>query len=269
MQIANHKLQPGWYKQSPNHGGPLTKPSLLVMHFTASGGAGPLGDADYFLKPAAKASAHVVVGRDGAFRQVVPFNQKAWHAGRSIWRGRPNCNDYSIGIEIDNWGKLLRSADGQIRSWTGEVVDSFRAAELVHKHETSTSLWEIFNETQLLATVGLTKAILEHYPSIDEIVGHEDIAPRRKTDPGPAFPMSRFMSLAGGRDDVPVRTRKVGVASLNARGGPGLDFEALGTFAKGEKVKVIYDAPGEWAQVEGKIESGRSVTAWVWDAYLV
>ena len=119
MQIDNHKLNPGWYKQSPNIGGALNNPTLLVMHFTASGGTGPTGDADYFLKPAAKASAHVVLGRDGEIRQVVPFNRKAWHAGKSIWRGKPNCNDFSIGIEIDNWGKLTKAQDGQTKSWTG------------------------------------------------------------------------------------------------------------------------------------------------------
>jgi N-acetylmuramoyl-L-alanine amidase CwlA len=100
VKIIDHKLQPGWRKPSPNHGGPLDGPTLLVMHYTVSG-AGAKGVADYFTSPAANASAHIVVGRDGDIRQVVPFNVKAWHAGKSVWRGRSNCNDYSIGIEID------------------------------------------------------------------------------------------------------------------------------------------------------------------------
>jgi N-acetylmuramoyl-L-alanine amidase len=268
VQIVNHKLNPGWYKQSPNIGGALNNPTLLVMHFTASGGSGPGGDADYFLNPAAKASAHVVLGRDGMTKQVVPFNRKAWHAGKSIWRGKANCNDFSIGIEVDNWGKLVRSGDGQIRSWTGELVDGSRAASLVHKHETGACLWEIYNENQLVALVDLTRLILGAYPSIKEIVGHDDIAPKRKVDPGPAFPMSRFASLVAGRGSEPLLKRTVWVDRLNARGGPGLEFDVMGRFTRGSEVTVIYDAPGEWAQVKGKLDDGSNVTGWVWDAYL-
>lgn len=268
MQIVDHKLSPGWYRASPNVGGRLDRPSLIVMHFTASGGAGGQGDADYFLRPEAKVSAHVVVGRDGGVRQVVPFDTKAWHAGKSIWRGVPNCNDYAIGIEIDNWGKLVRAADGQVRAWTGEAVDPARAAELKHKHEATPCLWELYGEAQLKAVVEVTRALLQAYPSITEIVGHDDIAPGRKTDPGPAFPMGRFVSLVGGRGDAPVVTREVTATRLNARGGPGLAYDVLGGFAKGAQVRVLYDSPDPWAQVEGALDDGRTVTAWVADQYL-
>lgn len=268
MQITNHRLNPGWHGASPNVGGALAKPTLLVMHFTASGRPGPEGDANYFLRPEAKASAHIVVGRNGKVLQVVPFNVKAWHAGKSIWRGVPNCNDYSIGIEIDNWGKLTRTADGQVRSWTGEVIDPGRAVELTHKHESRPCLWEQYSEAQLNAVVAVTRLILAAYPTIKEIVGHDDIAPGRKTDPGPAFPMSRFQGLAQGRGDAAVLTRTVIASRLNARGGPGLEFDTLGGFAQGSKVKVLYDAPGPWAQVEGALDDGKKVTAWVADQYL-
>jgi len=148
MQIVDHRLKPGWYKASPHHGGALEAPSLLVMHFTVSG-AGAKGVADYFVSPTANASAHVVVGRDGEVRQVVPFNVKAWHAGRSVWRGRPNCNDYAIGIEIDNWGRLMRTADGQVRSSTSRILDPALAVEMTHKNETRPCLWEVYGETQM------------------------------------------------------------------------------------------------------------------------
>ncbi|MCA6243954.1 MAG: N-acetylmuramoyl-L-alanine amidase, partial [Phenylobacterium sp.] len=208
MQIVDHRLKPGWYKASPHHGGALEAPSLLVMHFTVSG-AGAKGVADYFVSPTANASAHVVVGRDGEVRQVVPFNVKAWHAGRSVWRGRPNCNDYAIGIEIDNWGRLMRTADGQVRSSTSRILDPALAVEMTHKNETRPCLWEVYGETQMSALVAVTRAILAAYPTITEIVGHDDISPGRKSDPGPAFPMGRFVSLVGGRGDAPALTRTV------------------------------------------------------------
>jgi N-acetylmuramoyl-L-alanine amidase len=268
MTIVDHKLQPGWYNPSPNVGGALNNPSVLVMHFTASGGEGPTGDADYFLKPEAAVSAHVVVGRDGRALQVVPFNRKAWHAGKSTWRGRSNCNDFSIGIEIDNWGRLVRTGSGRFQSWTGVEVAPDNAIQLRHKNETDPSWWEIYGETQLSALVDLTRLILSHYPSIGEIVGHDDIAPGRKTDPGPAFPMQRFTSLVTGRGNVDPLKRSVVATRLNARGGPGLEYAVLGQFLQGAKLSVLYDKPGEWAQVTGKLDSGAEVVAWVADAYL-
>lgn len=268
MEIKDHRLEPGWYDESPNIGGVLDKPSLLVMHFTASGGDGPIGDADYFLKPAAAVSAHVVLGRDGVVKQVVPFNRKAWHAGTSVWRGQPKCNDFSIGIEIDNWGRLTQAGDGSFRSWTGEAIPAESAVRLTHKHEHDPSWWEIYNARQLLALVDLTRLILDRYPSITEIVGHDDIAPERKNDPGPAFPMQRFVSLATGRDNAVVTTRTVFATRLNARGGPGLDYDVLGQFLQGTKLDLLYETPGKWAQVAGKLDNGAQVIAWVSDSYL-
>jgi N-acetylmuramoyl-L-alanine amidase len=268
MNIDNHRIAGCWHGPSPNAGGALVKPSLLVLHFTASGGTDPSGDVAWFMSPEAKAAAHLIVGRNGAVKQVVAFDVKAWHAGKSIWRGRPNCNNYSIGIEIDNWGRLVKTADGQMRSYTGAAVDPSRAALLQHKHETSPSYWELYTEEQLTRTAELVRLLLAAYPSIGEIVGHEDIAPGRKTDPGPAFPLSRFVSLATGRGDAATVKRTVTASRLNARGGPGTQFDTLGQFLRGTKVAVLYDAPGAWAQVEGVLEDGAKVTAWVADEYL-
>lgn len=268
MDIKNHRLVDGWYKESPNHGGPLESPTLLVMHFTASGGTGPEGDADYFLKAASRVSAHVVLGRNGKPLQVVPFDTVAWHAGVSIWRGRPNCNEYSIGIEVDNWGKLIQTADRQIRSPAGDVIAPSQAVWLTHKHETAPAWWEAYNPTQLAALDDLTRSILAAYPTITEVVGHDDIAPGRKIDPGPAFPMARFAELVSGRATQPIPQRTVVVSRLNARGGPGLQFAVIGDFAEGEKVEVLYDSPAGWAQVNGVLANGTSATAWVADRYL-
>jgi len=103
-------------------------------------------------------SAHLLIDREGAITQFVPFSNRAWHAGESEFCGRGNCNDYSIGIEM-------------------EGTD-----------------FEPFTESQYLSLAEVTKLLLTAYPamSADKIVGHSDIAPGRKTDPGPHFDWGRY-----------------------------------------------------------------------------
>lgn len=104
-------------------------------------------------------SAHVLIGRDGAVAQYVPFDRRAWHAGRSEYCGRTACNDFSIGIELEGTDDL---------AYTSEQYRML--AELI---------------------VALRRA----YPSLNdaEVVGHSEIAPGRKTDPGPAFDWTELM----------------------------------------------------------------------------
>jgi AmpD protein len=107
---------------------------------------------------ALRVSAHFLVRRTGDLVQFVPCSKRAWHAGVSQWRGRPACNDYSIGIELEG-------TDDQP-----------------------------FEASQYAVLAELTKTIERAYP-ITEIVGHSDIAPARKTDPGPCFDWPRYREL--------------------------------------------------------------------------
>lgn len=107
-----------------------------------------------------RVSAHFLIGRDGALTQFVSCVRRAWHAGVSAWRGRADCNDFSIGVELEGTDEL--------------------------PYETS--------QYQVLAR--LTRALSRRYP-IGELVGHQDVAPGRKTDPGPAFDWPRFRALVG------------------------------------------------------------------------
>lgn len=267
MGFINHRMDGVQQINSPHISGSIINPSLLVMHYTATG-PDAVATAKFFQNPAAKVSAHFVVGEDGTIIQCVPLNKKAWHAGKSIWRGKPNCNDYSIGIEICNWGVLTRRADGKVYNWKNGVITPDRAVEARHKNG-NMGWWQTYAPEQMAAVERLTMEILKAYPSVKEIVGHEDIAPGRKTDPGPAFPMARFTGLlAGGRQNEVEGgdrdVRKVNVQSLNVRKGPGTNFGLVATLKYGDSVTVIYDG-GDWASIRA---DGINGEAWVYDRYL-
>lgn len=112
-----------------------------------------------------RVSSHVLIARDGSLTQYVPFDRRAWHAGNSRWRGRDACNDFSVGVELEG-------AD--------EVP---------------------YDERQYEALADLVAALQRAYPSLAEgwIAGHSDIAPGRKTDPGPAFDWRRLERAVRGR----------------------------------------------------------------------
>lgn len=260
MKITKNFLEGAISMPSPNHGGALEKPTLLVMHYTASGGSGS-SDARYFQNPAAKASAHFVVDRDGSVVQCVPTNVKAWHAGVSSWRGRSNCNDFSIGIEVDNWGLLEYRQDGKCYSHKGEVVPPERVFRGENKRGVM-GYWEIYNSKQIEAVIELAGAICQAYPTITEIVGHEDIAPVRKIDPGPAFPLLRMQSIPGGREKGTLQ-RQVNVTSLNVRSNPNTSSQIIKSLPKGELVTVLQDL-GEWSLVQ----TMNDVSGYVFDQYL-
>ena len=106
-----------------------------------------------------KVSPHIFIKRNGEVLQFVPFNKRAWHAGKSIFRGVPDCNDYSIGIELEG------SED------------------------------DFFSKEQYSSLIIATKAIIETYPLINKenIIGHSDISPGRKTDPGKVFEWNTYL----------------------------------------------------------------------------
>ena len=108
-----------------------------------------------------KVSSHCLIRRDGSITQYVPFEQRAWHAGVSEYCGKQACNDFSIGIELEG---------------TDDIP---------------------YEDIQYQQLALLIKALQENYPDIakDAITGHSDIAPGRKTDPGPAFNWATLQKL--------------------------------------------------------------------------
>lgn len=106
-------------------------------------------------------SSHLLIDRQGNITQFVPFDQRAWHAGVSEFEGRQRCNDFSIGIELEG---------------TDDIA---------------------YSDIQYSVLAQISQQIMNQYPAItmDRIVGHSDIAPERKTDPGQAFDWQRYKQL--------------------------------------------------------------------------
>ena len=172
---GNGLIRPAMQRPSPNQDGRPAgcEPELMVIH----GISLPPGDfggpyieqlftncLDWQAHPyfgeieGVRVSAHLLLRRDGHLIQFVPFSRRAWHAGESEYRGRRCCNDFSIGVEL-------------------EGTDD-----------------DPYSNLQYRQLARVIDALCDNYPNISarRIVGHCDIAPQRKTDPGPAFDWLRL-----------------------------------------------------------------------------
>lgn len=177
---VKYTMEGGWIREarsvpSPNYGPrpDACEPELLVIHNISLPPRCYGGDCierfftndldwdehPYFAEiRGVEVSAHFLIQRTGALLQFVDCGERAWHAGQSSFEGRGNCNDFSIGIEL-------------------EGTDD-----------------DPYTDAQYAALAALTKVLISRYPALSpaRIVGHSDIAPGRKTDPGPAFDWSRY-----------------------------------------------------------------------------
>ena len=204
MKIDNHRLiaddgQPVRYVETPNHGGVMT-PEYLVMHYTA--GSSAESAVAWLCNPEAKASAHLVIGRDGSITQLAAFNRSAWHAGQSRWAGRNSLNAFSIGIELDNAGKLERVGERWLCAVSKREYPDDEVLIANHPHDrpgTMAAGWHQYSAAQLDAAGEVGVLLMQSY-ALRDVLGHDEIAPGRKTDPGPAFPMASFRARLRGRD---------------------------------------------------------------------
>lgn len=179
VNITEHRVDGAGFIPSPNcNERPDGEISLLVIHnislppgqfggghitelFTNS--LDPEGHPFFAEIEGLEVSAHLLIERDGRMTQFVPFDRRAWHAGQSCFQGRQACNDFSIGIELEGTDDLP------------------------------------YTDAQYRVLAAVTRALLRTYLQLkpDRITGHSDIAPGRKTDPGPAFDWKRFIDLLG------------------------------------------------------------------------
>ncbi len=194
---------------SPNHGerrGP--RPDLLILHYTgmesAAAAIGRLGDAT------AEVSAHYVVLENGRIVQMVPEGRRAWHAGASAWKGWRDVNSRSLGIEIVHPGHA------------GGLPP--------------------YPEAQVAAVTDLARDIAARWGiPAERVLGHSDIAPERKEDPGETFPWDRLAAAGVGHWVPPVPIRDGRFLARNDAGQPvealqamlalyGYDLEVSGRF---------------------------------------
>ena len=201
MHIEEHRLQrPGTvHLESPNRGEVFGEglPDTLILHYTACPTAQSAVDILCDGAREGRVSAHLVVGRDLSVAQLLPFNVVGWHAGVSSWDGREGLNRYSIGIEIDNAGQL-EEKDGRYLSWFGQEYPAEEVVFGVHRNQSQETPWHRFPPAQLELVEALAELLVRHY-GMRYVLGHEEIAPGRKIDPGPAFPLDALRArLLGG-----------------------------------------------------------------------
>ncbi len=266
MTIRDHLLEGVRFEKTSNMGGDI-KPEYLVVHYTVVTTAAATVAA--FKSPAVQASAHLVLDLDGTFTQMVPFNRKAWHAGPSSWAGRDGCSNFTIGIEVVNPGPLIKRTSGFFdvnnRPWPGDAV------EVLHKNGRAPwKYWAAYDPRQLEALREVGPGLVVEY-GLRDVVGHDDIAPARKTDPGPAFPLDSLRaSLFGRREDGPAEEeieRYRTTSTLNVRKGAAVSFDTVpgSPLGKGREVEIVAE-DGAWRHI---VTPDAGVEGWVHGKFLV
>ncbi len=153
--MSPHDIGRAWSSPNSGHRPPGSVIDHLVLHYT--GMRSEEGARDWLCDPRSQVSSHYIVFEDGRVFQLVDESRRAWHAGRSFWRGTADLNSRSIGIEIANPG-----------------------------HEFG---YRPFPDRQIEAVIGLCRSIFaRHFIPPHQVVAHSDIAPDRKEDPGELFP---------------------------------------------------------------------------------
>jgi N-acetylmuramoyl-L-alanine amidase len=250
-----------FFVETPNKGGDLA-PRYLAFHYTA--GKNATSSINWLTNPESKASAHLVLARDGTITQLAPFNVKTWHAGLSHWDGLSGLNSYSIGIEMDNAGPLKKVGD-KYQAWFGTLYTEDEVVLAKHKLDDEPRWWHAYTEVQIQKALELAQLLVRHY-DLKDVVGHEDIAPDRKRDPGPAFPLENVRALVLGREEEEREHYEVTASTLNIRSGPGVEFPPVAEPLKRGTEVVLLEKRDRWNKVE-LVKNG-DIEGWVHNQFL-
>lgn len=227
MYIKNHKLIGAKQLKTPHQSGVLRSIDYIVLH--EDEGASMAGTESWIMDARSKVSYHALVGNNGEVTQFVDFNKRAYHAGKSAWKGLTDLNWYSIGVSFQN-------RNG-----------------------------EAFTQGELNRAVEVCKLLIAEYPTIKEIVRHRDISPGRKSDPHLGFPFDWFKQQVFGSEIANNIVTKEVTAALNLREGSGTTYRVITTLPKGAKVHVLSETQNGWAEV---LVCDTNRTGWVSAKYL-
>ncbi|MEE9465366.1 MAG: N-acetylmuramoyl-L-alanine amidase [Candidatus Neomarinimicrobiota bacterium] len=181
---------------SPKHSGPFRDPDYpdtILLHYTA--GPSASSAIDTLCDPKRRVSAHLVVDRWGFVNQLLSFKQIGWHAGRSRWGARERLNHFSIGMLMVNAGRLVER-NGRLFAWWGDEISREDGIQVAYKGEGVLSWWHRYSTLQLSQVQQLCRFLIQEYP-IHLVLGHEEVSPGRKEDPGPAFPIEELRRNLG------------------------------------------------------------------------
>ncbi len=280
MEIQEHRLQSDKHKITHSLTNCLSKPpefksshypDAIIIHYTAMHTVqGAINALSKYKEGGRNASAHLVIGKKGEIFQLAPFNYKTWHAGTSSYKGRTSYNNFSLGIEIDNLGWLESFEDGKFYS-RPELHRLYKVEippkDVIKKSHRNPNYhfqyWQKYTKEQIEVVKEICDILAEEYP-IKEILGHDEIAPNRKSDPGPDFPIEwlRKQVLYSDREDpegiepdlFEPYAAKVTASKLNIRSGPGAgEPKVAKPLLQGTGVMVI-DKAGEWFKIKTEIE---------------
>jgi N-acetyl-anhydromuramyl-L-alanine amidase AmpD len=157
------------------------KPKFIIVHFTANCELSESTKA--FNNMQRPVSAHYLIDREGKISHMVPDEKRAWHAGQSCWQDIEDMNAYSIGIEIINPGNSEPDKEpcrNEQEVWNAQTAKRISG---------SASVWYAFTPAQTESVIKLCQRLMKkHHIGAQNVLGHSDIAPGRKVDPGPLFP---------------------------------------------------------------------------------
>jgi len=254
------------YTPATHMGGEIT-PEQVILHDTASS-LSEGSAADYLENNDAKVSVHFVIELNGNLRQLVPINRRANHAGASSYHGRKGCNNFTIGIELVNRGKM-RAAGANGITWFGATVENGRpySVEIAETPEHGRGMWMHYPEAQLDTLLWLLPELFSEVPTLKDIRPHWYVSPGRKVDTNPLFPLEHVRSYVLGRDDPadeealalsePMGLRDLAVTdtggdTLNMRRWPSFNPNVIAKIPDGTTVPVLrrgsFDGR-EWLQV--------------------
>lgn len=225
LAIRNGKAyqddQPVEWAPTNNKGGRI-EPRIIVVHGTAS--RIEKGSAVSWLQnPKSRVSAHFVIERDGTIVQMVDCNLKSWHCDPSEWNGIKNCNNFSIGIELVEPGRLRKVNSTTLTAWYKSSWPIDEAEEIDSPQHNKPGFWWRFEPAQIEACRALVTALAAAYTTIEDVVAHYEIAPGRKEDPSPTFPMADLKAILADRipmEHVEVANSQARLNSLGYGAGP-------------------------------------------------